>query len=224
MPRDRVGAGLPGPPSHNTLRAVPHTAFPVCDPDHAVCVTLRLFRSPCRLLSHRHLDHLPGFRSFQRRRTPSVYAEAYARDTQRARVTCRSRQVRPFIAPVSAATTPFSRTAPTMVSADFSLRLAGSPFTAGVLPATLRAAYGVRPRSMRGSSGMRRDLPGYDAPAFTLMPVGSKSRRPCKYRTLAFLAASPQRGALYPLLVREASALPPASSRRPVTRNAVTSS
>jgi hypothetical protein len=46
---------------------------------------------------------------------------------------------------------PFGLTAPTMASADFSLR--------GFFHVTL--------------SGTKRDLPGYDASAFTLMPVGS---------------------------------------------------
>lgn len=93
---------------------------------------------------------------------------------------------------------PFGPTAPTMASADFSLRLLGVAL-----------------------SGVRRDLPGYDAPAFPLMPVGSTPRRPCKYRALTFLAASPRRVASYPLPVRQASVLLPASFRHPVTRSAL---
>ena len=73
---------------------------------------------------------------------------------------------------------PFGRTAPTMASADFSLRPAGVAL-----------------------SGMRRDLPGYHAPAFPLMPVGYTPRRLCKYRALASFATSPQRVASYPLPV-----------------------
>src|SRR3990172_5757525 len=42
---------------------------------------------------------------------------------------------------------------------------------------------------------------------------------PCKFRALMFLAAFPRRAASYPLPVRQASALPSATSRFAVTRD-----
>ncbi len=57
------------------------------------------------------------------------------------------------------------------------------------------------------------DLPGYCALTFTLMPVGSTSRR--SVQVLGFTSMGPLTPPcrLYPLPVRQASALPAASSR-----------
>ena len=60
--------------------------------------------------------------------------------------------------------------------------------------------------------GDHADLPGYDAPTVTLMPVGSTSQ--CSVQVLGFASIgllTPLRR-LYPLPVRRASALPTASS------------
>ncbi len=83
-----------------------------------------------------------------------------------------------------------------MASADFSLRPAASPFQAR----------------------------GEISPGMTHLPSRlclSDIRRvvPCKYWALAFMAASPRHVASYPLLVHQASVLPRASFRRPVTRS-----
>jgi hypothetical protein len=51
--------------SHTTVRAVPHTAVPVCHVVHANFEALSLFRSSCRLSPYGHLNHLPDFRPFQ---------------------------------------------------------------------------------------------------------------------------------------------------------------
>ena len=69
--------------------------------------------------------------------------------------------------------------------------------------------------------GRSPDLPGYCAPSVTLMRVGYTPRRSVHVSGFAsFGLLTPQRR-LYPLPVRRASALPPASFRRPVTRTAL---
>jgi len=63
------------------------------------------------------------------------------------------------------------------------------------------------------------DLPGYDAPTFALMPVGSTVRRSVQvsgFTNIGLLTPPPR---LYPLPVRQASALPSASSGFAVARD-----
>src|SRR5947207_1083638 len=62
------------------------------------------------------------------------------------------------------------------------------------------------------------DLPGYDARTFTLMPVGSTQRSVQVSGFTDICLLTPLRR-LYPLPVRQASALPTASSRFAVTRD-----
>ena len=57
------------------------------------------------------------------------------------------------------------------------------------------------------------DLPGYCALTFTLMPVGSTSRRSVQVQGFASIGPLTPPCRLYPLPVRQASALPTASSR-----------
>src|SRR5271165_646335 len=57
------------------------------------------------------------------------------------------------------------------------------------------------------------DLPGYCALTFTLMPVGSTSRRSVQVLGFASMRPLTPPCRLYPLPVRQASALPAASSR-----------
>jgi len=57
------------------------------------------------------------------------------------------------------------------------------------------------------------DLPGYCALTFTLMPVGSTSRRSVQESGFASIGLLTPLCRLYPLPVRQASALPTASSR-----------
>jgi hypothetical protein len=69
--------------------------------------------------------------------------------------------------------------------------------------------------------GTFADLPGYCAPIFTLMRVGSTT--PCSVHVSGFASVCllTPRCCLYPLPVRRASALLPASFRLPVTRETV---
>ena len=91
---------------------------------------------------------------------------------------------------------------PTMASADFCPRIEGpcDPFSL---------------------TGTLADLPGYCAPTFTLMRVGYTSPRSVHVSGLAFFCLLTPRCRLYPLPVRRASALLPASFRPPVARDAV---
>ena len=93
--------------------------------------------------------------------------------------------------------------AATMASADF-WRCLRAPFDA---------------RSQR--SAHRPDLPGYCAPSVTLMRVGSTSLRSVHVPGFTDLCLLTPQRRLYPLPVRRASALPPASFRRPVTQAAL---
>jgi hypothetical protein len=61
--------------------------------------------------------------------------------------------------------------------------------------------------------GSSPDLPGYCALTFTLMPVGSTSPRSVQEPGFASIGPLTPLCRLYPLPVRQASALPPASSR-----------
>ena len=68
-------------------------------------------------------------------------------------------------------------------------------------------------------SGRRPDLPGYDALTFTLMPVGSTSQHPVQVLGFDDMGRLTLLRRLYPLPVRQASALPSASFRFAVTRD-----
>ena len=61
--------------------------------------------------------------------------------------------------------------------------------------------------------GRPPDLPGYGAPTFPLMPVGSTSQRSVQESGFASIGLLTPLRRLYPLPVRQASALPTASSR-----------
>src|SRR4029077_7989482 len=63
------------------------------------------------------------------------------------------------------------------------------------------------------------DLPGYCARTFTLMPVGSTSQRSVQVSGFADICLLPPLRRLYPLPVRQASALPTASSGFAVARD-----
>jgi hypothetical protein len=60
---------------------------------------------------------------------------------------------------------------------------------------------------------MAGDLPGYGAPTFPLMAVGSTPQRSVQDLGLASLGPLTPLRRLYPLPVRQASVLPTASSR-----------
>jgi hypothetical protein len=66
--------------------------------------------------------------------------------------------------------------------------------------------------SMPVAQGRPPDLPGYDALTFTLMPVGSTSQRSVQELGFASIGPLTPPCRLYPLPVRQASALPAASS------------
>ena len=93
--------------------------------------------------------------------------------------------------------------APTMASADFCMSLP-TPFDAGSTEVAL---------------GTHADLPGYDAPTFTLMPVGFTSQRSVQVSGFDDICRLTPPCRLYPLPVRQASALPSASSRFAVARD-----
>jgi hypothetical protein len=63
------------------------------------------------------------------------------------------------------------------------------------------------------AQGRSPDLPGYDALTFPLMPVGSTSQRSVQESGFASIGLLTPLRRLYPLPVRQASALPTASSR-----------
>src|ERR1039458_909274 len=67
--------------------------------------------------------------------------------------------------------------------------------------------------SMPVAQGRSSDLPGYCALTFTLIPVGSTSRHSVQELGFASICPLTPPGRLYPLPVRQASALPTASSR-----------
>lgn len=67
----------------------------------------------------------------------------------------------------------------------------------------------------------RQISPGIAHPLSRLCASDIRHGVPYTYRALHLLACSPRRVASYPLPVRRASALPPASFRRPVTRTAL---
>ena len=67
----------------------------------------------------------------------------------------------------------------------------------------------------------RQISPGIAHPLSRLCASDIRHGVPYTYRALHLLACSPRRVASYPLPVRRASALPPASFRRPVTRAAL---
>src|SRR5665213_3155672 len=72
---------------------------------------------------------------------------------------------------------------------------------------------------MSVAQGTPPDLPGYCARTFTLMPVGSTSQRSVQVSGFADICLLTPLRRLYPLPVRQASALPSASSRFAVTRD-----
>ncbi len=72
---------------------------------------------------------------------------------------------------------------------------------------------------MSVAQGTSADLPGYDARTFTLMPVGSTSQRSVQVSGFTDICLFTPLRRLYPLPVRQASALPTASSRFAVTRD-----
>src|SRR3974390_1241459 len=67
--------------------------------------------------------------------------------------------------------------------------------------------------AMPVAQGRSSDLPGYDAPTFPLMPVGSTSRRSVQVLGFASIGPLTPPCRLYPLPVRQASVLPTASFR-----------
>src|SRR6266536_624035 len=69
------------------------------------------------------------------------------------------------------------------------------------------------------AQGRPPDLPGYGARTFTLMPVGSTSQRSVQVSGFADICLLTPLRRLYPLPVRQASALPSASSGFAVTRD-----
>jgi hypothetical protein len=71
------------------------------------------------------------------------------------------------------------------------------------------------------AQGRWPDLPGYYAPTFTLMRVGFTSPRSVHVSGFAFHRLLTPRCRLFPLPVRRASALLPASFRPPVARGTV---
>src|SRR5450755_5154461 len=72
---------------------------------------------------------------------------------------------------------------------------------------------------MSVAQGRPPDLPGYDARTVTLMPVGSTSQRPVQVSGFTDICLLTPPRHLYPLPVRQASALPTASSRFAVARD-----
>ena len=72
---------------------------------------------------------------------------------------------------------------------------------------------------MSVAQGTGAELPGYDARTFTLMPVGSTSQRSVQVSGFTFICLLTPLRRLYPLPVRQASALPTASSRFAVARD-----
>jgi len=72
---------------------------------------------------------------------------------------------------------------------------------------------------MSVAQGRSPDLPGYCARTFTLMPVGSTSQRSVQVSGFADICLLTPLRRLYPLPVRQASALPTASSRFAVARD-----
>src|SRR3990172_10489425 len=71
-----------------------------------------------------------------------------------------------------------------------------------------------------GSTWARmRISPGMSHPPSRLCLSDLRHSVPCKFRALTILAALPRRAASYPLPVRQASALPSATSRFAVTRD-----
>ena len=65
------------------------------------------------------------------------------------------------------------------------------------------------------------DLPGYGAPTFTLIPVGSTSQRSVQESGFTEIGLLTPLRRLYPLPVRQASALPTASFSFAVARVAL---
>ena len=72
---------------------------------------------------------------------------------------------------------------------------------------------------MSVAQGTPPDLPGYCARTFTLMPVGFTSQRSVQVSGFADIGLLTPLRRLYPLPVRQASALPSASSRFAVARD-----
>ena len=69
------------------------------------------------------------------------------------------------------------------------------------------------------AQGRSTDLPGYCAPTFTLMPVGSTPHRSVQVSGFDDIGRLTPMRRLYPLPVRQASALPSASFRFAVARD-----
>src|SRR5512145_1729852 len=90
--------------------------------------------------------------------------------------------------------------AATMASADFLTRIPTPPDVSSTMAPV-------------------RISPGMTHPPSRLYLSDLRHSAPCKFRALTIMAASPRCAASYPLPVRQASALPSASSRFAVTRN-----
>jgi len=90
--------------------------------------------------------------------------------------------------------------AATMASADFLTRI-------------------PTPHDVGSPSAPVRISPGMTHPPSRLCPSDIRHSVPCKFRALTILAVLPRCNASYPLPVRQASALPSASSRFAVARD-----
>ena len=75
------------------------------------------------------------------------------------------------------------------------------------------------PRDAGSTKARMRISPGIAHPPSRLCLSDIRHSVPCKFRALTILAALPRCDASYPLPVRQASALPSASSRSAVTRD-----
>src|SRR6267378_2184670 len=77
------------------------------------------------------------------------------------------------------------------------------------------------PLDPRSTAACTQISPGIAHPPSRLCASDLRHRVPYTYRALHLFACSPRSARLYPLPVRRASALPPASFRPPVTRAAL---
>lgn len=111
------------------------------------------------------------------------------------------------------------------ITSDFSTHDRFSPSLRSIAPQLLwpllTSGDPSRHLTMPIAQGRLPDLPGYFAPIFTLMRVGSTSPRSVHVLGFASLCLLTPRCRLYPLPVRRASALLPASFRLPVARETV---
>ena len=83
----------------------------------------------------------------------------------------------------------------------------------------LTSACASRHLAMSVAQGTHADLPGYCALTFPLMPVGSTSQRSVQVSGFTFICLLTPLRRLYPLPVRQASALPRASFGFAVARD-----